>query len=102
MNTTTETQRKVNRRPNWNAIINSTKTGIARERPVLFEKHKLSSGKNTVSDIEMVCTELKNNMEWYCNLPENIKSKKLLIKVSEQPSPLNRSGKLIEKWWLNS
>jgi len=103
MNTITETQRKETNRPNWDAIINSTKAGITfKERSVLPGKHKLSPGKNTMCEIEMVCTKLKNDLEWYCNLPENIKSKKLLKKILEQPSPVNSSGKLIEKWWINS
>ncbi|MGZ3864513.1 MAG: hypothetical protein ACXVPN_16475 [Bacteroidia bacterium] len=101
----TGTEKRSLRNPDWETIIKYTKVG-----PGSISKKIAPSNRQTVLkaatknagsiNIELVCAQLKNDLEWYCNLPEKHKSETVLRNILDNtPEP---TVGMIENWWILS
>lgn len=98
MKTLTTAEKRTFLHPDWETIIRSTrikpsnKTGNI-QKPTSRQSHR---------DMELVCVKLKNDLEWYCNLPDKTKSKAVLRNILDDQPIQSPQQDFIEKWWLLS
>ena len=101
MQTILKTKKEPTRRLNWDAIINSTKTEILpvkQSHRAFIKTTGTENLYNNFTDLETVCTKLKEDLEWHSGFSEKTKPAKNII--PEKPSIPNLYDEIADKWWL--
>ncbi|MGZ3866507.1 MAG: hypothetical protein ACXVC6_09935 [Bacteroidia bacterium] len=102
MNTLTTTKKTSLRNPDWETIISYTKVSKKPMGKTEHSEQPKTSPATNGRNMETVCAKLKNDLEWYCNLPEKNRSKTVLRNILDCSTPQELEGEIIEKWWLLS
>jgi hypothetical protein len=101
MNTIIDSSEKTNRKPNWHAIISVTKTKTPNYNWFLESgKNKNKLKKKQLSDIETVCSKLKNDLEWFGDSFGHNRSQLFTSDRSTIDETIT-TNELIEDWWFN-
>ena len=104
MDTLTKTQNNATGSPNWNAIINSTRSATFPSKRIFsfFPKpvrRKKAGRNNPFNDIETVCTTLKNDLDWHATLPQTTNKPSFSSQISHEATAIS-PAQLVERWWL--